>query len=244
MPIHAIDPGVVHVHGVWLDSPAGILEMCRRLLSPEELVRADGFLLSAPRESYILSQAALRSLLARYLGIPPGEVALAIGPLGKPVLRDQPAQQFNKSHSAGLALFAFTAGSEVGVDVERVRDIPEAARIAVNFFCPAEVSELLSLIPGEAQMKAFFRGWTRKEAILKATGQGLQTPLREYRVTLLDDDPASVVEVAGDPASAAEWSLHHIEPAAGYVGALAYRGKRRECRVHGTVLASALLSGR
>jgi 4'-phosphopantetheinyl transferase len=99
--------------------------------------------------------------------------------------------------------------------------------IAQRFFCPAEANELISL-PANQRERAFFHCWTRKEAYIKALGEGLSAPLDRFQVTLRPGEPASVIHVAGDTNAARTWRLYDLELSPGYVGALAYHGLGRQ----------------
>ena len=103
--------------------------------------------------------------------------------------------RFNISHSGGLAVFAFTLDCEVGVDVEEIRELKDLAEIAARFFCAEETAELMSL-PADQRTAAFFRCWTRKEAYIKAIGDGLSAPLDGFAVTLGRDEPARLIHLA------------------------------------------------
>ena len=103
--------------------------------------------------------------------------------------------EFNVSHSHELAVYAFTRGSQIGVDVECIRPMPNAAALLERFFSPEEVQQWQQM-PAERQLRAFFQGWTRKEAWLKAVGSGLSFPLNQFCVTL--DGPARVLSIRGD----------------------------------------------
>ncbi len=211
----------------------------RDLLSTDERARADRFIFPRDRDSYSLSQGALRLLLANYLKADAPEIRLASGPKGKPFLLDEEHLSFNKSHSKGMALYAFTHDCAVGVDVEGLRELPDFHEIAIRFFCPLEAQELASANDAAA---AFFRCWTRKEAYIKAVGDGLSMPLDQFQVTLLREDPVRFVHIGNDERAASQWSLHHLDPASGYIGALAYAGARRTLQVHGIVKPEDLLS--
>jgi 4'-phosphopantetheinyl transferase len=230
---------LIHVWTVPLTGSPETIAACRDLLSSEERARADRFVFPHLRDSYALSQGALRLLLASYLTIPPHEIRLASGPKGKPSLLDEPHLDFNKSHSKGLALYAFTNDCAVGIDVEELRQLPDFQQIASGFFCPLEAQELASVKDTAA---AFFRCWTRKEAYIKAVGDGLSIPLDEFQVTLLAEHPARFVHIGNDDRAASTWNLHHLEPAPGYIGALAYAGTRRSLQVHGVVNCEDLLT--
>jgi 4'-phosphopantetheinyl transferase len=230
---------LIHLWTVPLTGSAKAIAACRDLLSSEEKARADRFVFARDHDSYTLSQGALRLLLASYLTIPAHEIRLAAGPKGKPSLLDEPHLDFNKSHSKGLALYAFTDACAVGVDVEEVRQLPDFQQIASRFFCPGEAQELASVNDTAA---AFFRCWTRKEAYIKAVGDGLSIPLDEFQVTLLAEHPVRFVHIGNDERAAFTWNLHHLEPAVGYIGALAYSGARRSLQVHDVVTCEDLLA--
>jgi len=150
------------------------------------------------------------------------------GPNGKPVLASSAGEDtlhFNLSHSCGLAVYAITRAVPLGVDVERIRPMNDMQDIASRFFTAHE-NGLLQAVSSHQRLEAFFNCWTRKEACLKATGQGIGEGLAEVEVTLAHGEPARVLSIMGSTQAAAGWSLHALEPATGYVSALAYRGKR------------------
>jgi 4'-phosphopantetheinyl transferase len=229
----------VQVWGVWLSGSDASLAYYRSMLSPEELQRAERFRFEHLRHSYTRSRGSLRLLLAHYLGLPPNEIQLICRPKGKPILRDSSQIDFNASHSGQMALYAFTVGCELGIDVEQIRRLDDAESIAARFFSTAEASELLSLTP-EQRGPAFFRCWTRKEAYVKAVGDGLAISLNRFQVTLLPGIPARFVQLASDMGTAADWTLDHLELAPGYLGALAYRDNRRPTTIHPIVRSDDL----
>jgi 4'-phosphopantetheinyl transferase len=131
------------------------------------------------------------------------------------------------AHTADLAVYAFTMDCELGVDVEQVREVADMEHVAARFFSKPEARELMSVRNQSARQEAFFRCWTRKEAYLKAIGSGLSLPLDSFQVTLLADAPPRFVEIGKDPTLGAEWTLQHLTPVPGYVGALAYHSPAR-----------------
>jgi 4'-phosphopantetheinyl transferase len=232
-------PREIQIWGIWLTASDAALAYYRSTLSLDELHRAERFSFAKLRRSYTLSRGGLRILLAHYLRCPPNEIELVCGPKGKPELRDSSRIRFNASHSGQMALYAFTLDCELGVDVEELRELDDTESIAVRFFSTGEVSELLSLEPEDRGL-AFFRCWTRKEAYVKAIGDGLAIPLNRFRVTLLPGAPAGFVQIASDMGIASDWTMHHLEPAPGYVGALAYQDSQRPTTIHPTVRADKL----
>lgn len=202
------------------------------LLRPEEQERARRFATAALTSRFVLCRGALRSLLGQQLGQPAEQIVFASGPQGKPFVAGSELC-FNLSHSQELALLATSADTPLGVDVEQVRPMPDLLAVARHAFAPAEVKQLLQLPEeGPARQQAFFRCWTRKEACVKATGAGLSAQLQDFTVTLLPGEEAGVISsqpgLPGGP-----WQLHHLEPGAGFVGALAYQGERRALHWHG-----------
>ncbi len=190
-------------------------------LSPDEKERADRFHFVKDRNRFVVARGLLRELLGRYLRQAPASLEFSYGEYGKPSLSGENASSglcFNLSHSSDLAVYAVARERNLGIDVERIR--PEAAsdRIAERFFSPREVNDLRTL-PAEARVEGFFHCWTRKEAYLKATGMGLQIPLRGFAVSVLPGHPAQFLSGV-EP----RWHLAAYRPANGYVAALVYDG--------------------
>lgn len=172
----------VHLWRVPLDAVAG----SRAHLSPDEQARADKFVHFQLRDRFVAMRAALRSVLAGYLQIPPDSLIFAYGDKGKPSLvREQNSLdlRFNLSHSGGLGLLAATCGSELGVDVETRQEVVDFMAIAKRFFSVREYGALLEL-PAQSRQKGFLRCWTRKESYVKATGRGLACSLRSFSVSV------------------------------------------------------------
>jgi|HubBroStandDraft_4_1064222.scaffolds.fasta_scaffold79776_2 4'-phosphopantetheinyl transferase len=233
----------VHVWAVWLKASPPVNRAYRCLLSPHEMARADRFVFEHLTRSHELSQGALRLLLAHSLKCQPGDVAFRFGPRGKPMLQGDSRMRFNMAHSGSLALYAITVDCEIGVDVEELRDIPELEQVASHYFSKAEALQLLSIADEMATREAFYRCWTRKEAYIKAVGDGLYLPLDQFQVTLLSDAPAKFIHIGDDSAAAAEWTLQHLDPAPNYFGALAYHAAPRNIVFHEPLKPEQLLNG-
>jgi 4'-phosphopantetheinyl transferase len=229
----------VQIWRIWLTALDAALTSYRATLSADERDRAERYRFENLRRSYTLSRGALRFLLAHYLGCSPNEIKLISGPKGKPALKDSSRIRFNVSHSGQMALYAFTLDCDLGVDVEQLRKFDDTELIATRFFSAAEASELLSLDPSDRCI-AFFRCWTRKEAYVKAIGDGLAIPLNGFQVTLLPGVPPRFVHIAGDMGTAKDWTLHDIAVAPDYVGALAYQDSPRPITIQTTVRADEL----
>lgn len=191
------------------------------VLAPDEAHRANRFRFPHLRETFVLARGALRFLLGRYLNVHPASIRFVYGSSGKPALALTTSLEFNLTHSGDLAAVALCMGCELGVDVERLCPLPDMHRIARQFFCPEETSEIMSL-PEAARERAFFDCWTRKEAYIKAVGDGFSTPLDGFRVTVQPGISASIVHVAHDSAAAKAWTLHDLCLAQDYAAALAY----------------------
>jgi 4'-phosphopantetheinyl transferase len=227
---HATEPpalagGEVHVFLAAVNTlPA---EALAAWLSDDERGRAERFHFARDRQCFVGTRGLLRGLLGRYLGVEPAALRFAYGPRGKPSLvaeGEAGRMRFNVSHSGGLALLAFAWDRDLGVDIERERLVPEYESIARSHFSPRERAALEGLAPAE-RPRAFFRCWTRKEAFIKATGDGLSFPLDEFEVTLAPGEPARLLRIEGDEKEARRWWLEDLEPAAGFAGALAVKGR-------------------
>ena len=140
---------------------------------------------------------------------------------------DEAPLEFSVSHSADLALIAITVGRRVGVDIERRDAKVRIHKLATRFFSPQEAAELASL-PDSDQLAGFYRGWTCKEAYLKATGLGLSFPLSKFTVALNPHSSASLLEVADLPDEAARWQMHSLNVADDFSAALLSEATSRE----------------
>ena len=217
----------VHVWRVSLERSAAEMQRAREILSSDETIRADRFYFQRDRDAFIAARGILRQLLGKYLSRPPAKLAFAVGAYGKPSLRQDSASlpvRFNVSHSQGLALMAFSLGRELGVDVESIRPDVATQEIAERYFAPQEIAELRSLPPA-LRAEGFFLCWTRKEAYVKALGQGLQIPLKSFHVGLTPSAPERLESADSD-----RWLLRSLRPAIGFVGAIVAEGKHWELR--------------
>jgi 4'-phosphopantetheinyl transferase len=215
----APDSHLVHVWHARLDHFN--TDELRPLLSPDELTRAARFYFDRDRHRFIVCRALLRTLLADALDSHPAALKFAYGHAGKPHLTGG-LLHFNVSHGQDHALLAFTTAGEIGVDVEVSRRFSELDDIAERFFSPPEVAALHAL-PEDEQSDAFFRCWTRKEAYIKARGDGLGWPLDRFAVSLTAADPARLLWVADAADDVAHWSMHDIPLPDGARGAVAVR---------------------
>jgi 4'-phosphopantetheinyl transferase len=213
-------PGVVHLWQRRVHASGAEVSACYRLLSSEEQERARRFLVERARNEFVLTRGTLRSLLARYLGSTPQEVRFRYAVRGKPALEGGSDLSFNVSHTDGLALMAFVKRRAIGVDVENLDRKIEAERLAERFFSERERQALRPLRRDELQA-AFFRCWTRKEAYIKAKGDGLSLPLHQFDVSIAECDRDALLATQPDPTEAARWTVCDVPMGSGYVAAVA-----------------------
>jgi 4'-phosphopantetheinyl transferase len=210
----------LHVWRASLDFSPELLTRFKSTLNANEQKRAERFLIPQAREHFLAARGILRALLGMYLEIDPAKVELRYGPQGKPSLSSMHNSKicFSVSHSQGMGLLVFARGSEVGVDIEEIKPNFRGMEIASHFFSGEEIAGLGKL-PPSAVNEAFFACWTRKEAFVKARGQGLGIPLKSFTVSasakgqLLKDEKGRA------------WSCYALEPAQGFSGAVVAAGE-------------------
>jgi len=217
----------IHLWLASLELPAAHLQRLWRLLSGEEQLRADRFHFERDRRRYIAGRGTLRCILSDYLDLPPESLEFQYGPGGKPALSQacNPGDlRFNLSHSHTLALYAISLQQEIGVDLEHIHAVKNVETIAQRFFSRGEYETLRSLPEGQ-KLAAFFNCWTRKEAYIKACGDGVAQPMDRFEVSLALDEPAQLLSINGSQAEASRWHLRGFMPEPGYIAALAVEGK-------------------
>lgn len=216
--------GKSEVH-IWLSTlslhSTAKLEM---LLTADEQERAQRFRRAKDREMFVTARGILRSILGHYLAIHPGAIRFAYNQYGRPtVVEPAPGDlQFNVAHSGDLAVYV-VAHRQVGIDVEQVRTELDFTGIAANFFSPREQAELQS-VPENLRPVAFYNCWTRKEAYIKARGQGLSIPLHTFDVSCRPGEPACLLSVRSAEDSADRWSMQELKLNTAYIGALVVEG--------------------
>ena len=193
------------------------------ILSPDERERAARFVFARDRIRFVVCRSVLRKLLGGYTGEPADSIGFEYGAKGKPELAGR-GYCFNLAHSESLAVIGFARSGPLGVDVERIRPMPDGESIVNRFFSSAERT-VFAVLPTELKLKAFFNGWTRKEAFVKALGDGLHVALDSFDVSISPGDEPRLLSFEGDCCKAADWSLFHLEPKPGYVAALAIAGR-------------------
>jgi 4'-phosphopantetheinyl transferase len=213
--------GEVHLWRTSLDHADDVVEACRQVLAQEEADRAKRLVLKKDRDRFIVARAALRRILSRYTGQSPASHRFSYAKHGKPSLEGAGNLRFNLSHSRSLALYAVSLGRELGVDVEYMRRDIDARSIAARFFS-ADETATLNALPETSQIQAFFHCWTRKEAYIKAIGEGVYFGLDKFDVSLAPGEAAALRRVEGRPDELTRWSLRdltvHPDYAAAVVG--------------------------
>ena len=216
-----LDDSAVHVWAASLAVPSEMIAAWTVVLSSDERLRAGRFRFASDRDRFIAAHGILHSILASYLNTDPAKVCFQYAPGGKPLLAGSLGWlHFNLAHSGDLALVAVSRCCPVGVDVEEIRPMNDGKDIAVRFFSQREARELEGL-PLNQQEEGFFNLWTRKEACLKATGEGLSERINSVEVAFIPGLPARLVQFPGESDSYPPWTLAELRPATMYVGALA-----------------------
>jgi 4'-phosphopantetheinyl transferase len=199
----------------------------QQLLSSDETIRAARFHFAADRQRFVASRAWLRTILAAFLVAEPSELNFSYSKNEKPFLGPGHARSgitFNVSHSGGIGLYAFARRRDIGVDVEQIRRDFDAESIAHRFFSASEQKQLAAL-PESERVDAFFRCWTRKEAYIKAIGEGLSLPLSQFDVSLETLETNALLATRPDRSEAEHWMIREVPGGAGYSAALCVRGR-------------------
>ncbi|HEY0069552.1 MAG TPA: 4'-phosphopantetheinyl transferase superfamily protein [Chloroflexia bacterium] len=210
----------IHVWRASLNPPEDYLQRLARTLSEDERDRSGRFYFEEDRRRFIVGRGVLREMLGRYLAVGPHELQFRYGPYGKPELAGDEALSFSVSHARHFALYAFTWGCKVGIDIEYIRPTDHMELIIERHFTAREKAVLQSL-SGSRKLEAFFVCWTSKEAYLKANGRGLTQALESIDVALHPTEDTRMFSVNEASFDAASWSLQTIRPAVDYIGALA-----------------------
>ncbi len=222
-----LDRDKVHIWAMPLVVPADYLARLAATLSDDERARAERYRFDDPREKFIACRGQMRSILGCYVDESPERICFRYGGLGKPSLAapwDEAGIEFNVSNSGDVGLLAVAVERVLGVDVERIRPISNLRGMIDRYFAPSEREVLRTYADPECQT-AFYRGWTRKEAVMKATSRGLSISPENIVVTVAADEPTRVVAVNDIHSTHDRWWLHHLEPADGYIAALASPGE-------------------
>jgi 4'-phosphopantetheinyl transferase len=229
----------VHIWRAKLDLSANEIVRLETLLSEDEKLRANRFRFPQHRRRFIAARAILREILANYLQINSYALRFEYSDRGKPKLAksmEASSWQFNVSHSQELALYGFTCHKRIGVDVEYLRPMDDAAKIAERFFS-AQESQLIANLTGEQQKQVFFQLWTAKEAYLKAIGVGLVGSLAGVNIDLdldIDLDQAkslALLSIEEDVQAAASWLMYPCVPETNYIATVAIESKTEKQQI-------------
>jgi 4'-phosphopantetheinyl transferase len=221
-----LEPGEIHIWKVCLDGWLERIENFFEILSDSETLQAKRFRFDFLKIRYATTHASLRLILAKYLGIAPGEIKFLAGPGGKPGL--EPGSQtlqkllyFNISHSDEMLLVALSAQSEIGVDLEKIKPEFQHAQVSKHFFATREQTWIAEF-PPELQNIAFYRLWTCKEAVLKGEGSGMRRDLEIVKIVFEDGMGMAHCLLPGSSNNDQPWNIRLFVPAPGYTAALAY----------------------
>ena len=209
----------VRAYVIRLDEPPISIEELHACLTPDEQARAERYKVHRSRQQFVTARGLLRRLLGKCLNAAPREVSISYTGAGKPVLADAGSGiHFNVTHTDGLALIVL-ARRPVGIDVEHLRAVSNPEGLVGRFFSAAERDTYLAL-PSALRSAGFFRGWTCKEAIIKASGLSVAY-LDEFDVELHPNRPAELLAARHAALMGTKWQMMAWQPAIGYAAALA-----------------------
>lgn len=217
----------IHIWFSYLDKTINELYHFSQMLSIDERMRMGRFHRDEDKKRFIVRHGILRKIFGGYIGVEPNDLQFYYDKKGKPSLLENLGRgsvQFNLSHSNGVAIFAFTRNHDIGVDIEYIREIPEMDKIVRRFFSEKE-NEAFRLLPDSQKRAAFFKGWTSKEAFVKALGDGLTRPLYNFDVSLSPNKSGELLKIDGDSNEAHQWSIQYLEPLPDFACAFAIRSK-------------------
>nr|WP_165360928.1 4'-phosphopantetheinyl transferase superfamily protein [Candidatus Chloroploca sp. Khr17] len=217
----------IHIWRAGLEVSATTLAALWRLLSSDEIERARRFVFERDRRRYVAARGVLRLLLAGYTPYAAGDLVFRYTPEGKPSLvqpGDIATLTFNLSHSDAWAVYGFTRQGRIGIDIEYCRALNDLRQLATSIFSEQELAAL-DAVPVSRRQAAFYAGWTRKEAFVKALGAGLSYSLQSFDVSLTPGEPARMLHVHADPAAALRWHLVAFTPAPNLAGAVVAEGR-------------------
>lgn len=232
----------VHLWQGGLDGTDAQVAAWVRLLSPDERARMARFRFEIHQRRYAAAHAQLRLILSPYLALAPTAIQFATTEFGKPYLVFPPSEGlvpqvasllkpsegyttdicFNMSHAGDQMLVGVVRGRAIGVDIEQIRPDFATTDIAMHYFSAVEQAAFRA-VPDEQKPQAFFNAWTRKEAFIKAVGEGLSFPLADFDVTLSPGEPARLLAVRGSAEEAARWQMADMKVGAGYAAAVVAR---------------------
>ena len=225
-PLGSLRPGALHVWRILLSQSEEVIRVLEEHLSIDEIRRAERYRHGRDRSRYIVAHGALRELLADYMAQMPRDISFGYTTTGKPFLTNKGGGspiRFNLSHSGEWAMVGLALSTEVGIDIEQIdRDVSVEA-IAERFFSRSEF-EAIQGIHLEQRIAAFFSAWTRKEAYVKARGDGIADRLRSFSVSIDPEQSAMLLTDSMDPGGTLHWKIYDLDIACGYKAAIAAEG--------------------
>lgn len=229
--IQSMNVGDVHVWRACLDQITPYLNTLFRTLSPDEQQKVGNYRFDNDRNRFVAARGMLRKILGEYLNCCPGQIRFSYNRYGKPFLnhRDNPLR-FNVTHSRGFALFAVACGRDIGIDVEFIDPGFDVVKTAQRIFSPADVSRLLAL-DSDLRATAFFRGWTRNEAFLKAVGTGFSYSEKSFYDRWTRSGSDISFGVTGRK-KGRDWTLIDLSVDENYKAALVIQGEPETIRYH------------
>ncbi len=226
IPGGLIHPNEVQVWRAFLDLNKAPKESLLGTLSADELSRASRFRFEKDERRFIGARGILRQILGAYLQKPPQTLQFQYSSNGKPILASTSGDdslQFNLSHSDDVVLYAFTRNRNIGIDLERIQADVEIEQIANKFFAEAEL-KAIEKVPESKRNELFFQYWTRKEALIKATGEGLSFPIETLDVSRVDGRVLSPILLPSDNGERSRWYVQDLLPGPGYTAAIVVEG--------------------
>jgi 4'-phosphopantetheinyl transferase len=199
------------------------------LLDDRDRERAARFRFDEDRARFVLGRGLIRESLGLYLGQKPSAIKLVEGERGRPVFTDDATIQFSISHTRDIVAIALTAGARVGIDFEFVKPAVDLSELAERILSEDDLRNFQSF-PRHEAVTAFFRAWTRKEAYLKARGEGIADGLKQVSVSFGQEEISSLTD-ARDESAGRQWRLHNLTVSKEYMGSLACddAARRPEC---------------
>ena len=220
----------VHLWLLQLNQPSPMMEVLAASLNIGELARASRFRTTRDQRRFVVARGLLRRLLGSYLDVESAQVRFEYGAFGKPFIQNedgQPRLQFNLSHSGNRALVGITPKRAIGVDIEAVRDLPDAMNVALQNFAPGELAAL-EKVKGQRRIEAFYACWTRKEAYVKALGGGLALALNRFQMSVAADEDTTIISGDGESFPTDTYAIFGLAPLLDFRGAIAVRGRESQ----------------
>lgn len=214
----------IHIWVLKTSSQKPYLDAFNKVLSEDEKRKAGKFRFEKDRNTSIVARGALRILLGKYLDRPPETINFNYGEFGKPEIDSSQNLNFNVSHSRDLIVIGFVRNLDIGIDVEFIKKDFDVMEIVDNYFSEREI-KFINNVPKKLQTDVFYRGWTRKEAFIKAKAKGLTFALDSFSISTDSDERAEVKETLWDSKEKHLWRIVPFKTLPDYKAAIAVNGK-------------------